>query len=58
MELRYSKTHGFLEVWENGKKIGEIATMEDFITGGDDDGRRDTEELRTGGSGGIRKTDT
>lgn len=30
-EFKYNKETGILEVWEDGKKIGEIITMGDEI---------------------------
>lgn len=32
MEFKRNKDTGILEVWKNGKKIGEVFTMGDFIT--------------------------
>ena len=34
-EFRRNKETGILEVWENGKKIGEIITMGDEVTNAD-----------------------
>ena len=31
-EFRRNKETGILEVWENGKKVGEIITMGDEVT--------------------------
>lgn len=31
IEFKHNKETGILEVWENGKKIGEIVTMGDEI---------------------------
>ena len=33
IEFKYNKETGILEVWKNGKKIGEIITMGDEING-------------------------
>lgn len=33
IEFKRNKETGILEVWENGKKIGEIITMGDEIDG-------------------------
>lgn len=32
-EFKRNKKTGILEVWENGKKIGEVITMGDDING-------------------------
>lgn len=37
VEFRRNEETGILEVWENGKKVGEIVTMGDEIIG--DNGR-------------------
>lgn len=33
IEFKRSKETGILEVWKNGKKVGEITTMGDLING-------------------------
>lgn len=40
IEFKRNKKTGILEVWKNGKKVGEIVTMGDhFMTrGGEQDG--------------------
>lgn len=37
---RNTKT-GIVEVWENGKKVGEVITMGDEVKGGGGGGHRD-----------------
>ena len=34
-ELKRNKNTGIVEVWENGKKVGEIVTMGDEVNGND-----------------------
>ncbi len=35
IEFRRNKETGVVEVWKNGEKVGEIATMGDEINGND-----------------------
>lgn len=43
-EFRRNKETGILEVWENGKKVGEIITMGDEVNGEDDNKRNDRKQ--------------
>jgi len=36
MELKRNKETGIVEVWDKGKKIGEVITMGDLIDGSED----------------------
>lgn len=36
MEYRHNEETGILEVWDKGKKIGEVITMGDIINGLED----------------------
>lgn len=38
IEFKHNKKTGILEVWKNGKKIGEIITMGDNVKGDLKDG--------------------
>lgn len=38
IEFKHNKKTGVLEVWKNGKKIGEVITMGDNVKRGSKDG--------------------
>lgn len=40
MEYKRNKETGILEVWQNGKKIGEVITMGDMLNGNEGEGDR------------------
>lgn len=45
MEYKRNKETGILEIWQNGKKIGEVITMGDILNGNEGESDRQLSDV-------------